>query len=113
MSSLFTKIIKGEIQGSVIHEDEHCAALLDIKPAGPKHFLIVPKKEIRSLDTATPEDQMLLGHLLLVAARLARKQGFAERGYRVVINTNEDAGQTVWHLHVHLIGGRELSWPPG
>lgn len=113
MASIFTKIIKGEIKGTVVHEDEHCAVLVDIQPQAPKHFLVIPKKEIISVHEAKPEDKALLGHLLLVAAEVARKQGVGERGYRLVINTNQDGGQTVSHLHIHLLAGRQMQWPPG
>jgi histidine triad (HIT) family protein len=113
MASLFTKIINGEIPGKIIHQDEQCFAIADIQPEAPKHFLIIPRKEIRSLDTATPEDEPVLGHLLVTAAEIARQQGIHQDGYRVVINTNKHAGQTVFHLHVHLLGGRQMSWPPG
>ena len=113
MPSLFTKIMRGELKGTIVHQDEHCAVLVDIKPEAPSHFLVVPKKEIQSLATAAPEDQLVLGHLLLVAARVAREQGFAENGYRVAINIGDDGGQTVPHLHIHVLGGRTFNWPPG
>lgn len=113
MASLFTKIAKGEIPGTIVYEDEHCFALRDIQPQGPLHFLIIPRKEIASVDTATTEDKAVIGHLLLVAAELARKNGISKDGYRLVINTNKHGGQTVFHLHVHLIGGRQMEWPPG
>ncbi len=111
--SIFTKIISGEIKGTILHQDTHCAVLADIQPQAPKHFLVVPKKEIPSMAEATLEDQLVLGHLLLVAAEIARQQGFAEKGYRLVINTNQHGGQSVSHLHIHLLGGRQMEWPPG
>lgn len=113
MASIFTKIISGEIKGTIVHEDEYCAVLVDIQPQAPKHFLVVPKKEITSIAEAKLEDKMVLGHLLLTAAEVARKQGFSEKGYRLVINTNSDGGQTVSHIHIHLLAGRKLTWPPG
>ncbi|MGE0526182.1 MAG: histidine triad nucleotide-binding protein [Bdellovibrionales bacterium] len=113
MATLFTKILKREIPGTIVYEDDQCAALLDITPVAPTHILVVPKKEISSVATALPEDEQLLGHLLVVAARVARDQGVAGSGYRLVINHGADAGQTVPHIHVHLLGGRALEWPPG
>lgn len=111
--SIFTKIINGEIKGTIVHQDDICAVLVDIQPQAPKHFLVVPKKEIISVHHATAEDKSILGHLLWVAAEVAREQGFAEDGYRLVINTGSNGGQTVPHIHVHLLAGRALSWPPG
>lgn len=113
MATLFTKIINGEIAGKILHKDEHCAALVDIHPQAPQHILLVPRKEITSLASASIEDQMLLGHLLLTAANLARDLGVSKSGYRVVINVGPNGGQTVDHLHIHLLGGRTLTWPPG
>ena len=113
MGSIFTKIINGEIKGNIIHQDDLCAALVDVKPMAPKHFLVIPKKEIRSVAEATKDDQTLLGHLILTAAKIAKDHGFSETGYRLVINVNEDGGMTVPHIHVHLLGGRPLHWPPG
>lgn len=113
MASIFTKIINGEIKGTIVYQDEQCAVLVDIQPQAPKHFLIVPKKEIPSIAEASTHDQQVLGHLLLVAAKIARDQGISENGYRLVINTNSDGGQTVSHLHIHLLGGRQMTWPPG
>jgi len=113
MASIFTKIIKGEIKGKIVHEDEQCAVLVDIQPQAPSHFLVVPKKEIQSVNEAGQQDRELLGHLLLVAAEVAKKQGFAEKGYRLVINTNQHGGQSVSHLHIHILGGRQMEWPPG
>src|SRR4051812_18152772 len=113
MASILTRVAKREIPGTILHEDEHCAAILDIQPQAPKHIVVFPKKEIASTDSATQEDKILLGHLLLVAAAVARSQGLAEEGYRLVINTGEHGGQTINHLHIHLLGGRLLNWPPG
>ena len=113
MATLFTKILNGEIPGKILHQDEHCAAIADIQPQAPKHILIFPKKEIRSVADAAPEDKMVLGHLLMTAAKVARDLGIAESGYRLVINTGKHGGQTVDHIHVHLLAGRQMEWPPG
>lgn len=113
MPSIFTRIMKKEIPGTIVYEDNKCAAFLDIEPQGPKHILIVPRKEVKSLNECTLEDESMLGHLLLVAATVAREQGFSAKGYRTVINTGGHGGQTVDHLHVHVIGGRQMEWPPG
>lgn len=111
--SIFKKIIDKEIPAQIVHEDSLCLAFNDIQPQAPHHILVIPKKEIRSLNEATQEDQMVLGHMLLVIHQIAKKLGVEEKGYRVVINTNEWGGQTVFHLHMHLLSGRGLTWPPG
>ncbi|MGE0764015.1 MAG: histidine triad nucleotide-binding protein [Bdellovibrionales bacterium] len=111
--SIFTKIINREIPAKIVFEDDLCLAFRDISPQAPEHILLIPKKEIRSLNEASSEDQKLLGHMLIQVAAIAKKLGFAEDGYRVVINTNGDGGQTVFHLHLHLLAGRQLTWPPG
>lgn len=111
--SIFTKIINGEIKGTIVHQDDLCAVLVDINPQAPKHFLVVPKKELPSVADATLADRALLGHLLYVAAEIARKYGISEDGYRLVINHGGHGGQSVAHLHIHVLGGRQLSWPPG
>ncbi len=113
MASIFTKIISGEIKGKIVYQDDLCAVLVDIQPQAPTHLLVVPKKEIESIHHAKTEDKNLLGHLLLVAANVAREQGCAEDGYRLVINTGRDGGQSVSHIHIHLLAGRPLTWPPG
>lgn len=110
---IFCKVIDGRIPSSKVFEDEYCIAFDDISPQAPVHVLIVPREHFDSLDTASDSHQASLGHLLLVAANIARKRGFAEDGYRVVINTNKNGGQTVFHLHVHLLGGRPFVFPPG
>jgi histidine triad (HIT) family protein len=110
---LFCKIIAGEIPSTPVYEDDVCVAFNDISPQAPTHVLIVPREHFASLDKAAKQHQATLGHLLLTAARIARESGFAEDGYRVVINTNGDGGQTVFHLHVHLLGGRPFVFPPG
>ncbi|MDM7921811.1 MAG: histidine triad nucleotide-binding protein [Pyrinomonadaceae bacterium] len=110
---LFCRIIAGEIPSGKVYEDDDCYAFNDISPQAPTHVLIVPRKHIDSLDTAEAGDATLLGRLMLAAAEIAREKGFAEDGYRVVVNTNGDGGQTVFHLHVHLLGGRPFVFPPG
>ena len=110
---LFCKIAAGEIKADKVFEDDRCVAFNDISPQAPTHILVIPREHVDSLDKATVENKETLGHLLVTAAELARKNGFAENGYRVVINTNSDGGQTVFHLHVHLLGGRTFVFPPG
>ena len=110
---LFCRIIAGEIPSSPVYQDDHCFAFNDISPQAPTHVLIVPRAHFASLDEAQAEHRDMLGHLLLTAAEIAREKGFSEDGYRVVINTNGDGGQTVFHLHVHLLGGRPFVFPPG
>jgi histidine triad (HIT) family protein len=109
----FQKIIDREIPAKLAHEDEHCIAIHDINPQAPVHVLIIPKKLIPRVGEASEADQPVLGHLLLTAAALAKKLGVAESGYRIVINNGRDGGETVPHLHVHLLGKRPLGWPPG
>lgn len=110
---IFCKIIAGEIPSTRIYEDNVCFAFNDLNPQAPTHVLIVPREHIDSLDKAVVSQKETLGHLLLSAAEIARDQGFSEDGYRVVINTNSDGGQTVFHLHAHLLGGRPFIFPPG
>lgn len=110
---LFCKISAGEIPTEYVYEDDICVAFNDISPQAPSHILIVPRDHIASLDKARNRDQQTLGYLLMIAAEIAREQEFAENGYRVVINTNGDGGQTVFHLHVHLLAGRPFVFPPG
>jgi histidine triad (HIT) family protein len=110
--NIFMKIIQRAIPAKIVHEDDWSLAFHDINPQAPVHILIIPKQEIRTLDDATEQDQSLLGHLLLVARKLA-KQLQLDRGYRLVINCREQGGQTVPHLHIHLLGGRPMTWPPG
>lgn len=113
MKTIFEKIRDGEIPSDVIHRDGHCFAFRDISPQAPVHVLVVPNQVIPRISEATPEDQAVLGHLLLTAAKIAAELGLAESGYRVVINNGPHGGETVPHLHVHLLGGRPLTWPPG
>lgn len=110
---LFCKIIAGDIPSEKVYKDEICVAFNDISPQAPEHILIIPRKHIDSLDKAEENNKETLGHLLLTAAEIAREKGFAEDGYRVVVNTNSNGGQTVFHLHVHLLGGRQFVFPPG
>ncbi|MEP6643619.1 MAG: histidine triad nucleotide-binding protein [Acidobacteriaceae bacterium] len=109
---LFCRIISGEIPGKKVYEDEHTYAFEDLHPQAPTHVLIVPKKHIRGLREATSEDADVIGRCHLAAAQIARERSI-ENGYRTVLNVGAQAGQSVFHLHVHLIGGRNLSWPPG
>ena len=111
--TLFEKIIAREIPADILHEDAWCVAFRDIAPQAPLHVLVVPKKCIPRLGEAATEDQALLGHLLLVAAQVARQEGVAESGFRTVINHGSHGGESVPHLHVHVLGGRPLQWPPG
>ena len=111
--TLFEKIIAREIPATIIYEDDLVFALRDINPQAPKHVLMIPKKPITRLAEAVPEDHKVLGHLLLKAAEVADKLGLRENGYRLVINNGPDAGEAVPHLHVHILGGRHMAWPPG
>lgn len=113
MDCLFCKIINGEIPSNKVYEDEKVYAFYDISPAAPVHVLIVPKEHIPSANALTAENASVVGHIFRVAAELAKKLGIAESGYRIVNNCGEDGGQTVLHLHFHLLGGRSLAWPPG
>ncbi|MEZ5345861.1 MAG: histidine triad nucleotide-binding protein [Pyrinomonadaceae bacterium] len=110
---LFCKIVAGEIPSDKLFEDDVCVAFNDISPQAPVHILLIPKVHVASLDEAKTDQKDVLGHLLFTAAELAREKGFAEDGYRVVINTNDNGGQTVFHLHIHLLGGRQFIFPPG
>jgi histidine triad (HIT) family protein len=110
---IFCKIAAGEIPSARVFEDDKCVAFNDLSPQAPTHILLVPREHIDSMDKAAPDHKEILGHLLLSAAEIAREKGFAESGYRVVINTNSDGGQTVFHLHVHLLAGRPFIFPPG
>ena len=110
---LFCKIIDGEIPSDLIHQDERCVAIRDTNPQAPTHVLVLPREHMESLDEASVRDEALLGHLLRVAARIAHAEGHGESGYRTVINTGAGAGQSVFHLHVHVLGGRPMNWPPG
>jgi histidine triad (HIT) family protein len=111
-TNIFLKIVNKEIPADIVHEDDLCVAFRDNNPQAPVHILIIPRKEIPTHADLTDSDRELLGHLHLVAAKLARDLGLAQ-GYRLVLNCREQAGQTVPHLHLHLLGGRPLGWPPG
>ncbi len=110
--TIFTKIINKEIPADIIYEDDLSLAFNDIQPQAPVHCLIIPKKTIATINEMTEEDKPLLGHLFWVAKQLAAQQGFAEDGYRVVMNCNEYGGQSVYHIHLHLLAGKPLGWPP-
>jgi histidine triad (HIT) family protein len=111
--TIFTKIINRDIPADIVYEDDLCLAFRDINPVAPVHILVIPKKVITGLAEAKGEDHALLGHLLIKATEIARTEGLDEGGYRVVINNGEEAGQSVFHLHLHILGGRPFSWPPG
>jgi histidine triad (HIT) family protein len=109
--TIFGRILRGEIPCDQVYADEHCLAFRDVAPHAPVHILVIPREPVVNLAEAGDQHEQLLGHLLLVAARVARQEGLS--GFRTVINSGEEAGQTVFHLHVHVIGGRPLAWPPG
>ncbi|HVF56317.1 MAG TPA: histidine triad nucleotide-binding protein [Pyrinomonadaceae bacterium] len=110
---IFCKVVAGEISADVVYTDEGAIAFRDINPQAPVHVLVIPREHLASLDEAARGDEASLGRLLRVAARVANAEGLSEKGYRTVINTGAGAGQSVFHLHLHVIGGRPLSWPPG
>lgn len=112
--SIFTKIINREIPADIVYEDDVCLAFKDIQPQAPVHVLLIPKKPIESMAKLHPlHDKGILGHLMMKASEIAAQLGLATDGYRLVINTNQNGGQTVYHLHVHILGGRAMTWPPG
>lgn len=111
--TIFERLIAREIPAEILHEDDQCVAFRDINAQAPVHFLVVPKTVIPRLGEALPEHKVLLGHLLLTAATVARQLGLGDSGFRVVINHGPDGGETVPHLHVHVLGGRAMTWPPG
>ena len=113
MDCLFCKIIDGQIPGAIVYQDERLLAFKDINPQAPMHVLIVPRRHIASLNDLKAEDDGLVGEMVRRAAALAAEHGHAERGYRTVFNCNAEAGQTVFHIHLHVLGGRRLGWPPG
>jgi len=112
MTTLFGKIIRREIAANIVYEDDLCLAFRDINPQAPTHVLLVPKKEIGMLSSATAEDQALLGHMMLAAGKVARQLGAGDT-FRLVVNNGAEAGQSVFHLHLHILAGRKLHWPPG
>lgn len=111
--TVFAKIVRREIPAQIVFQDEDVTAFRDLSPAAPTHILIVPNQIIPTLNDATPDDERLLGKLLLTAQKLAQQEGIAAGGYRVVMNCNADGGQSVYHVHLHLLGGRKMTWPPG
>jgi histidine triad (HIT) family protein len=113
MPSIFSKIIAKEIPARIVYEDDLCVAFHDANPQAPTHILVIPKKEIPRLAAAGTDDKALLGHLLFTAREVARKEGIGESGFRIVINSGPHGGETVPHLHVHVLGGRHMEWPPG
>lgn len=112
MKTIFQKIIDGEIPGEIVYKDDVCAALRDINPQAPTHLLLVPLKPIARIAETTPADAQILAHLMLAAPKIAKEQGL-EQGFRLVINNGLIAGETVPHLHIHILGGRQMAWPPG
>ncbi len=110
---IFCKIVSGEVTSEKVFEDDLCVAFKDLTPQAPIHILLIPRRHLVSLNDADEENAEILGHLLLTASKIAKEKDFAEDGYRVVINTNENGGQTVFHLHVHLLAGRQFIFPPG
>ena len=110
---LFCKIIAGEIKGAIVYEDDRLVALSDINPQAPMHLLVIPRRHVSSLNDLSPADDALVGEMTRRAAALAKEHGYADRGYRTVFNCNAEAGQTVFHIHLHVLGGRRLTWPPG
>ncbi|HEV7474062.1 MAG TPA: histidine triad nucleotide-binding protein [Pyrinomonadaceae bacterium] len=112
-SCLFCRIAAKEIPADFVYQDDRSMVIRDVNPQAPSHLLVIPLDHIESLDEASQRDEALLGHLLRVAARVANSEGLGEGGYRTVINNGEGAGQSVFHLHVHVLGGRALNWPPG
>jgi histidine triad (HIT) family protein len=110
---LFCRIAAGEIPATLVHQDEHLIAFRDINPQAPMHVLVVPRRHVASLNELTDTDDALMGEMIRRAAAIAREHGYAERGYRTVLNCNADAGQTVFHIHLHVLGGRSMAWPPG
>ena len=111
--TLFEKICDREIPADIVYEDDQVVAFRDIAPVAPTHVLVIPRKPIPRINEAKPEDQSLLGHLLLKAAEVARSLGLGESGFRLVLNNGTDAGETVPHMHCHILGGRKMAWPPG
>lgn len=109
--TLFTKIIQREIPANIVYEDEHCVAFTDVNPQAPTHILLIPRKEVVNLADASEDDRELLGHMMLVAPKIAANAGLTD--FRLVTNNGEKAGQSVFHLHLHILGGRNFSWPPG
>ena len=110
---LFCKIVAGEIPATIVYSDEHILAFRDISPVAPQHILLIPRKHIQSVAHLEAEDAEVMGHLMVSARKVAEQEGFADNGFRCVLNTGNDGGQTVSHIHLHLLAGRRLNWPPG
>lgn len=110
---LFCKMVSGDLAADFAHQDDRCFVIRDINPQAPTHLLVIPREHIESLDDASQKDEALLGHLLRMAARVANQEGQSDNAYRTVINTGAGAGQSIFHLHVHVLAGRPLNWPPG
>lgn len=113
MDCLFCRIINRDIPADIVFEDSEVLAFRDISPEAPTHILVIPKKHIHNMDKASSEDEAVLGKLMITASQLAREESLTEHGYRFVVNTNPGGGQTVYHIHLHLLGGRQMTWPPG
>lgn len=113
MSTIFTQIIQREIPADIVYEDDLCLAFRDIRPQAPVHILLIPKKEIPTLQELAPKDGEILGHMMSVIPQIAQSEGIDEKGYRTVINCRDQGGQEVYHLHIHILGGRQMTWPPG
>lgn len=111
--TIFSKIIKREIPADILYEDDEVLAFSDVSPQAPVHFLVIPKQAIATVNDIQPDQAHLLGKMVLTAQKLAKEKGIAEDGYRLVMNCNEGAGQTVFHIHLHVLGGRAMTWPPG
>ncbi|CAH2056338.1 unnamed protein product, partial [Iphiclides podalirius] len=111
--TIFGKILRNEIPAKFVYEDEQCVAFHDVNPQAPTHILVIPRKAIPQLSKATDEDEQLLGHLLIAARKIAAKEGLDKTGFRLVINDGKDGAQSVYHLHIHILGGRQMRWPPG
>lgn len=113
MSCLFCKIASGQLDTKLIYQDEHYVAFNDIAPQAPHHILIIPRKHIATINDITQEDHALIGNMMLIAKKIAHDLNIAEPGYRVLMNCNKNGGQAVYHIHFHLLGGRQMGWPPG
>ena len=113
MECIFCRIVSGEVSAKKVYEDDDVVAFEDIRPQAPVHILVIPRRHIATVNDLTESDAQLIGKLVLVAKRIAAERGLAERGYRLVLNCNRDSGQEVFHIHLHLLGGRKFAWPPG
>lgn len=113
LPTIFSKIIDREIPADIVYEDDMCIAFKDVSPQAPEHILLIPKREIASLNDLKIGDEGLMGHLMIKVPEIALKAGISNNGYRIVVNTGENAGQSVFHIHIHILGGRKMTWPPG